>query len=132
MTMEEARRYCLKLERGRERSWRKTRQGMFESAMLSFDRVVEGMGDPSRCAALSDGGAGADAIIAQIDGETPETVYNQRIRRARMRVRRHLPESLEVFNLIVKNGKNRKESICALMSKEAATGTPPTAATGIT
>ena len=34
MNMEEARLYCLKLERDRERSWRESRQGAFEASML--------------------------------------------------------------------------------------------------
>ena len=40
MNMEEARLYCLKLERDRERSWRESRQGAFEASMLSLDEHV--------------------------------------------------------------------------------------------
>ena len=39
MNMEEARLYCLKLERDRERSWRESRQGAFEASMLSLGEL---------------------------------------------------------------------------------------------
>ena len=38
----------------------------------------------------------------------------RRYRAAYYRVRRNLPHCLQTFKLIVKNGENRKESICAL------------------
>ena len=60
MNMEEARLYCLKLERDRERSWRESRQGAFESSMLSLDKLVAKFEDPSKIATLSDGGKGAE------------------------------------------------------------------------
>ena len=53
MNMEEARLYCLKLERDRERSWRESRQGAFEASMLSLDEHVAKFGgdfDPIRVA----------------------------------------------------------------------------------
>ena len=65
MNLEEARRYCLKLERDRERSWRESRQGAFEASMLSLDnpsmRRTDGEDSP---AWESDGGKGAAAIFA--------------------------------------------------------------------
>ena len=62
MNLEEARRYCLKLERDRERSWRESRQGAFESSMLSLDEHMAKFDDPGKIATFSDGGNGAESI----------------------------------------------------------------------
>ena len=63
MNMEEARLYCLKLERDRERSWRESRQGAFEASMLSLDEHVGKFDDPSKIAIFSDGDKGAESIL---------------------------------------------------------------------
>ena len=81
--------------------------------MLSLDRLAEEI-DVSKSPVFSDQGAGAEAVYAAVDGETPETVYSRRLKVARERLRRAYPELVEVFNLIVKNGPNRTESICEL------------------
>ena len=104
----------LKLERDRERSHRKSRQGRFESSMLSLDRMTAEI-DASKSSVFSDQGAGAEKVYAAVDGEAPETVYTRRLNVARRRLRRAHPKLMEVFNLIVRNGSNRKESICTLM-----------------
>ena len=62
MNVERARRYCLKLERDRERSWRESRQGAFEASMLSLDEHMAKFDDPSKIATFSDGGRGAESI----------------------------------------------------------------------
>ena len=62
MNMEEARRYCLKLERDRERSWRESRQGAFESSMLSLEEHMAKFDDPGKIATFSDGGKDAEAV----------------------------------------------------------------------
>ena len=62
MNMAEARTYCLKLERDRERSWRESRQGAFEASMLSLDEHVAKFDDPSKIATFSDGCKGAESI----------------------------------------------------------------------
>lgn len=67
MTMDEAREYCLKLERDRARSHRKSEQGAFESAFMSLDAHVEKFDDPGKIAAFSDGGAGAESIFARCE-----------------------------------------------------------------
>ena len=64
---------------------------------------------------MSDGGAGARAMrirLAQLcDGEkTPKERHDS----ARRKVKRRYPSLVEVFDLIVRNGKNRRESIFAL------------------
>ena len=114
MTMQEARNYCLKLERDREHGRRQSGKGKFEASHQSLDRLFDSFEDPSKAAAFSDRGAGAEAVIDHCDGVTPETRRAQRIRNARQRIRRTHPEWLEVFDLIVKNGSNRTESICQM------------------
>ena len=56
--------YCMALKReaDRERSWRKSRQGAFESSMLSLDEHVAKFDDPGKIAAFSDGGRGAASV----------------------------------------------------------------------
>ena len=67
MTMDEAREYCLKLERDRMRSHRKSDQGAFEFAFMSLDAHVEKFDDPGKIATFSDGGAGAESIFERCD-----------------------------------------------------------------
>ena len=67
MNMAEARIYCLKLERDRERSWRESRQGAFEASMLSLDEHVAKFDDPGKIATFSDCGAGEERIFARYD-----------------------------------------------------------------
>ena len=67
MTMDEAREYCLKMERDRERSRRKSEQGAFEYAFMSLDAHVEKFDDPGKIAAFSDGGAGVESIYAHCE-----------------------------------------------------------------
>ena len=55
-------RMALKREADRERSWRKSRQGAFESSMLSLDEHVAKFDDPGKIAAFSDGGMGAASV----------------------------------------------------------------------
>ena len=72
---------------------------------------------------LADGGAGAEDVRA-FDERRDASFYTQRIKVARRRLARNVPELVEVFNLVVKNGKNRRESIAEL----AARGLSPDAA----
>ncbi len=62
-------RKALKRERDRERSWRKSEQGAFESAFMSLDAHVEKFDDPGKIAAFSDGGAGAESTFARCEEE---------------------------------------------------------------
>ena len=130
--VEKVYRQCLKRERDREREARKTkRRGEIRSALhfcfLDFEKA-EALDDSP--AWISDNGKGAEEIIAACDGETPEARYRRILRNARDRLRRAHPELVEVFNLIVKNGSNRKESIWQLMSRNRASGMPPKSDTG--
>ena len=108
---------CLKQERDRERSRRESAQGMFEASMLSLDRLVDSFEDPSKAAIFSDCGAGAAAIRSS-DEVGGGSFYMQRIKVARRRLARNFPELVEVFNLVVKNGKDRRESIAELAARD--------------
>ena len=110
---------CLKRERDREGKRRKTKQGAFEAEMLSFDRLVDSFEDPSKAATFSDGGAGAEAIIDYCDGVTPESSYEQRREDARNRIEAAHPGWLDVLDLIIENGEDRKESICQMTLSES-------------
>jgi len=122
--VEKVYRLCAKRERDREREARKTkRRGKIRSALhfcfLDFEKA-EALDDSP--AWISDNGKGAEEIIAACDGETPEARYRRILRNARDRLRRAHPELVEVFNLIVKNGSNRKESIWTMVSRKRTNG----------
>ena len=57
------------------------------------------------------------AAIAWRVGVTPGSSYEQRLKDARELIDDAHPGWLEVFNLIVKNGKNRRDSIDELAAK---------------
>ena len=105
---------CLKRERDREAKRRETEQGAFEAEMLSFDTLMDSFEDPSKAAIFSDNGTGAEAVVDHCDGVTPESRRARCIRNARNRLKRAYPHLVPVFDLVVKNGSNRKESIWAL------------------
>ena len=58
---------ALELERDRERKWRNTSQGKFESSMLSLDALVASFDKPDHIAVFSDRGAGVERIAAHDD-----------------------------------------------------------------
>ena len=114
--VEKVYRQCLKRERDREREARKTkRRGEIRSALhfcfLDFEEAEVAEDSPSW---ISDNGKGVEQIVTACDGETPETRHQRILRNARDRLRRAHPELVEVFDLVMKNGANRKESIWAL------------------
>ena len=55
---------ALKREADRERMWRMTRQGAFESSFVSIDEFTERFDDPGKIAVFSDGGRGVEAVFA--------------------------------------------------------------------
>ena len=115
--IEKSYRQCMKREVDRERQWRKSkRHGDVRNAthICDFEAAEAAEESPSW---LSDKGAGVERITAVCDGETPETRHRQTLRNARRRLKRRHPELVEVFDLIVKNGSNRKESIWALTQR---------------
>lgn len=103
---------ALKRERDRERHRRQTEQGTFEATFVSLDAITANEdADAGKDDFLSDHGLGA-VIATSFDSETPEAETSRRYKAACERVRRHAPNCLETFKLIVKNGKHRKDSIC--------------------
>lgn len=113
---------CLDRERDRYREWAKTKQGAFETyQVLHFDAEAEEARERENSTSwLSDRGRSAAAIrrcgkIARPQDD-PAT-RQKRIDRAKHLVMRKAPECLQTFWLILKNGKNRKESIWQLAQK---------------
>lgn len=95
---------ALEAERLRERQWRRTRQGAFESSFVSFDANTE-------CYYPL-----AAVISSKKCKEEPDLEKRRRAyKTAHDRVRRNAPHCLKVFNLIIKNGKDRQKSICELV-----------------
>ena len=113
---------CEKRERDRQRAWRNTNQGVFESSFLHVDYSEAEVWEKSP-SWLSDRGAGVEAIIRHCDGEYGENYYLRRLESARRKLIKHNRRLVAVFDLIVKNGKNRKESICQLALKTLRSGT---------
>ena len=112
--VEKVYRQCQKRERDRERQWRKSkRYGDIRNVMhfCDFEEAEVAEDSPSW---ISDNGKGVEQIVAACDGETPETRHQRILRNARDRLRRAHPELVEVFDLVMENGENRKESIWAL------------------
>lgn len=112
-TYEEA----LKLERDRERHWRATRQGAFQSGMLSIDVLPEGSTQGEYESWISDRGAGAEAVIA-FDDEDALNYYLRRQKAALKAVERHLSSCSEALRGIFRNGTNREETICEMAKRK--------------
>ena len=112
---------ALKRERDREYHRRESDQGMFEASFvhLDFDEAETREKSPKW---LSDKGEGVEAIVRAVDGEDGESRYARCIKNARERLRRAHPELVEVFNLVVQNGSNRKESIWTMVSRKRTNG----------
>ena len=115
---------CIAREKDRYRENAKTRQGAFETyQVLHFDAEAEEAREREHSTSwLSDRGRGAAAIrrcgrVARPQDD-PDT-RKKRIDRAKHLVMRKAPECLETFWLIIRNGKNRKESIWQLMKDKA-------------
>ena len=106
---------CLKLERDRERSRRESAQGKFEASHQSLDRFLDTFEDPSKAAVFSDGGAGAEQIVAECDGDGGIAHYRTCVKRAMNRLRGR-PELQKTLRLIVKHGNRREDSIWAILA----------------
>lgn len=65
---------------------------------------------------LEDGGEGVERMLEAIEPEN----WRARLHAARNRVCRQCPETLATFNAIIRNGKNKKESIWQLMTQAKA------------
>ena len=132
---------CIAREKDRYRENAKTRQGAFETyQVLHFDAEAEEAREREHSTSwLSDRGRGAAVIrrcgkVARPQDD-PDT-RKKRIDMAKHLVMRKAPECIETYWLILKNGKNRKESIWQLMkgkvSKQPANGRPRKCAIGTT
>jgi len=103
---------CVEWERKREVYTRTTPQGAFERSLVHLDELPHDDEMPTGWA--SDGGQGVERMIEAIDGPQRGT-REQAIQKAQMKVIRQCPHRLPVFWLVLKNGTNRKESICELV-----------------
>ena len=124
--MAKAYRQAIEREKEREKKWRKTKQGAFESSFLHLDFAAAENCENSP-GWLADGGAGVKRLYNGLDGKFDGgcEYYPNRLKRleaARKRIKREHPKWLEVFDLIIKNGKNRKESIWSMTSKRLKNG----------
>ena len=78
-----------------------------------WDEYISTSRNPEKLAALSDNGQSVNRMLNEIDGL--ENFYQRREKAAREFVRYNAPRLMPVLDLILKNGKNRKESIFQLM-----------------
>ena len=113
--MSEEFRRCLKQERDRERSRRESAQGKFESLHQSLDRLFDTFEDPSKVAAFSDGGTGAERIVAGCDDDGGSAYYGKCVKRALNRLR-GLPELQKTLRLVVKHGNRREDSMWEILA----------------
>ena len=114
--IERSYRQCMKREVDRERQRRKSkRYGNVRNMAHICDFAAAEAAEESP-SWLSDNGAGVERTTAACDGETPETRHRQTLRNARRRLKRRHPELVEVFDLIIRNGRFRKESIFQLLT----------------
>ena len=112
-------RMALKREADRERSWRKSRQGAFESSMLSLDEHVAKFYDPGKIAALSDGGMGAASVRnggAEVPSDVIEATLGRLSERDRAFVRDVLGGKTWRMMKVGKRGFNKRlAKICSLL-----------------
>ena len=104
-------RVSYRQESDREREWRRTRQGEFESSMPSLDAQVEKFDDPGKIAAFSDGGAGAANVRScggcgggSVGGVAPGVK-----KRLLNKLRRH-PHLQKTLRRFIKNATSKKQT----------------------
>ena len=120
MTMEEARRYCLKLERDRGHSRRRYDKGKFQDNMLhiehDFDfQRIENSDEAPRNVWISDRGAGAERIVADCDGDGSPAYYRACVKRAMNRLRNR-PELRRTLRLVLKHWPRREDAIWEILA----------------
>ena len=94
---------AIDAERHREKQWRRTKQGAFESSFVSFEETSEGYYPL--------------AAVVRRAYDQDSCKAHQSYSRAYKRVLRQAPECLEVFKLIIKNGKERQKSIWEMIRR---------------
>ena len=117
---------ALKRERDRERKWRQTAQGAFESSMVRLDMMPH---DDETCDGMfTDRERGAEKIRSFDEGlsqsgadvsyaEKAILHYRRRYCAAYKRLKRSRPHLVRTFSLICKYGKNRLASIAELQAE---------------
>ena len=131
-TMEEARAWCLNAERDRERKRRETGQGAFDAAMLSLDEHMASFDDPSKIAAFSDDGSGAEKVraVGESGGRSSVGVDPNVKKRLLNKLRKypHLQKALRRFIRNATSTKRRPvkkthiEKICEILFGSVKTG----------
>ena len=106
-------RKCLKQERDRARSRRESAQGRFEASHQSLDRLNDSFDDPSKAAAFSDGGAGAERIVADCAGGL--AYCRACVKRAMNRLRNR-PELRRTLRLVIKHWPRREDAIWEILA----------------
>lgn len=107
-----------------------TRNDELNRRMVSYDELTKDFADLSKAAIFSDGGAGVEAMVEQLDEGIPSEEptgrdgprrlspedRKRKVDAARKRLERAgLGHLVPVMNLIVRNGSNRRESIWQMM-----------------
>ena len=92
------------------------RNDRFNASMCSLDEFSAMFEDPSKISTLSDGGAGVERMIEQIepspdDTPDPDQELSGAILRLIIAGKKHLAETLL---LIAENGNDREASICKM------------------
>ena len=111
---------CEKRERDRERFRRNAKKRSHLANAVSLDNLPQ---DSEKFSSWeSDNGAGAEAVIRCAERDLRKAIIEQ----ARERVKKHARDLLQVFDLVVKNGNNRKERIWQILkSRKRRNGTKP-------
>jgi hypothetical protein len=111
---------CLHLEQERERKHRKyTNVAATDARAVHYQKSqTHGEDDEELDFGfdLTDGGEGAEKVRS-FDERRDGNYYTERIKVARRHLARNRPVLVEVFNLVVKNGTNRRESIDELAAR---------------
>ena len=123
----ETMRMCEKRERDRERKWRMTDQGAFESSMLSLDHVISTKhckdvptpaGDDADFAGdswQSDHGAGVEAIIRHCDRAAEKARHRRMLDKARKQLERAKHGDWHIgLSQAYRHSFERNYSICEL------------------
>ena len=130
--MREIARVSDKQERDRERKRREIGQGAFDAAMLSLDAHMASFDDPSKIAAFSDDGSGAEQVraVGESGGRSSVGVDPNVKKRLLNKLRKypHLQKALRRFIRNATSAKRRPvkkthiEKICEILFGSVKTG----------
>ena len=106
-------------ERGRERKKRLAKRRSHLADILHFVDFEEAEFRDESPAFISDGGKAADEMARRLDGESlGKSYYARRAEEARERLAAFNERLVLVFDLVVKNGSDREESVCELAARD--------------